>query len=193
MGYRLLPIALHVGRGEGIRALRVLPVVLASAALVVFAVSIAGCGGGGGSSTSSGAEDNLIRSNPANGKTTITVGSKNFTEEFILGEIYAQALKAAGYKVKTRLNLGSEKVALKAIKDGRISGYPEYTSTALGSFFHVPASRIPSNATQAYNEAKADLAGKGSSPFRRPRSPTRTRSALSRPRPGSSASRTSRI
>ena len=31
---------------------------------------------------------------------TITVGSKNFTEEFILGEIYAQALQAAGYKVK---------------------------------------------------------------------------------------------
>ena len=34
-----------------------------------------------------------------NGKTTLTVGSKNFTEQFILGEIYAQALEAAGYKV----------------------------------------------------------------------------------------------
>ena len=129
--------------------------------MVVLVVGIAACGGGGGSSTSSGAQSNLIRSNPANGKTTITVGSKNFTEEFILGEIYAQALRAAGYKVKTQLNLGSETVALKAIKDGRISGYPEYTSTALGSFFHVPANEIPSTATPAYDEAKADFAREG--------------------------------
>ena len=39
-------------------------------------------------------------SNPANGSTTITVGSKNFTEQKVLGEIYAQALAAAGYKVE---------------------------------------------------------------------------------------------
>ncbi len=133
----------------------------AAGAVVTLAVGVAACGGGGGPSTTSGAQDNLIQSNPANGKTTITVGSKNFTEEFILGEIYAQALKAAGYKVKTRLNLGPEKVALKAINDGQISGYPEYTSTALGSFFQVPASKIPSGATEAYNEAKADLAREG--------------------------------
>ena len=182
MGYRLLPIALHVGRGEGIRALRVLPVVLASAALVVFAVSMAGCGGGGGSSTSSGASSNLIRSHPANGKTTITVGSKNFTEEFVLGQIYAQALRAAGYKVKTRLNLGSEKVALKAVKEGQISGYPEYTSTALGSFFSVPANEIPNNANAAYSRPRPTSPRRGSSRFRRPRSPTRTRSGHSRRR-----------
>lgn len=63
--------------------------------------------------------------------------------------------------MKTRLNLGSEKVALKAIKDGRVSGYPEYTSTALGSFFHVPSSKIPSNATQAYKMATAYLTREG--------------------------------
>ena len=66
--------------------------------------------------------------NPDNGKVELTIGSKNFTEQFILGEIYAQALEAAGYKVKTDLNLGSEPIALKALKDGEISGYPEYTS-----------------------------------------------------------------
>ena len=131
-----------------------------TAAPVVLILGLASCGGGGSSPTAA-AQDNLIHSKRANAKTTITVGSKNFTEEFILGEIYAQALKAAGYKVTTRLNLGSEKAALKAIKAGRISGYPEYTSTALGSFFHVPASRIPSNAGKAYNEAKADLAKEG--------------------------------
>jgi osmoprotectant transport system substrate-binding protein len=128
---------------------------------VALFVSVASCGGGGGSSTSSAARSNLIRSNPANANTTITVGSKNFTEEFVLGEIYAQALRAAGYRVRTDLNLGSENAALNAIKDGRISGYPEYTSTALDSFFRVPANQIPSTATPAYEQAKADFAREG--------------------------------
>jgi glycine betaine/choline ABC-type transport system substrate-binding protein len=130
-------------------------------AVAILAVGLAACGGGGSSSTTTGASANLINSNPANGDVTITVGSKNFTEEYILGQIYAQALKAAGYNVKTKLNLGSETIALKAIKDGQISGYPEYTSTALGSFFQVPANKIPSDANQAYGEAKADLAKEG--------------------------------
>jgi glycine betaine/choline ABC-type transport system substrate-binding protein len=149
----------HVVREETVRPS--LAQILAMAAAMALLIGIAGCGGGGSSSTTTAAQSNLIQSDPANGKTTITVGSKNFTEEFILGQIYAQALRAAGYKVKTRLNLGSEDVALKAVKDGQISGYPEYTSTALGSFFHVPASKIPSNPTQAYNEARADLAKEG--------------------------------
>src|SRR5436190_1050464 len=136
-------------------------VVFALAAAAVLVVGVGACGSSSSSSTTSGASGNLIQSNPANGKTTITVGSKNFPEEFILGQIYAQALKAAGYKVKTQLNLGSEFVALKAIKAGQISGYPEYTSTALGSFFHVLANKIPSDATQAYDKAKADLAKEG--------------------------------
>jgi glycine betaine/choline ABC-type transport system substrate-binding protein len=47
------------------------------------------------------------------------VGSKNFTEQLVLGEIYAQALEAAGYDVKKKLNLGSEEVALRALKEAR--------------------------------------------------------------------------
>jgi glycine betaine/choline ABC-type transport system substrate-binding protein len=132
-----------------------------AAAVGALVLGVASCGGGGGSSTTAQAPVNLIRSNPANGNTTITVGSKNFSEEFILAEVYAQALRAAGYNVKTRLDLGSEKVALKAVQDGRVSGYPEYTSTALGSFFHIPSRQIPANATRAYSEAKADLAREG--------------------------------
>ncbi len=129
----------------------------------VLAIGIAACGGGSSSSssaTTTGASDsdNLIQSNPANGKVTLTIGSKNFTEEYILGEIYAQGLEAAGYNVKKKLNLGSEQIALKAIQDGQISGYPEYTSTALGSLFSVPADQIPANAEEAYAQAKAKLA-----------------------------------
>ncbi|HXS46871.1 MAG TPA: glycine betaine ABC transporter substrate-binding protein [Solirubrobacterales bacterium] len=104
-------------------------------------------GGGGGA----------IVSNPDNGKVTLTVGSKNFTEQIVLGEVYAQALEAAGYKVKKDLNLGSETVALKNVKAGQISGYPEYVSTALTSFFEAEPEEVPADATEAYEEAKADF------------------------------------
>src|SRR5215211_1572815 len=130
----------------------------------ILAVTITACGGSDDESTTTGASGdtaNLIQSNPDNGKVTLTVGSKNFTEEYILGEIYAQGLEAAGYDVKTKLNLGSETIAKKAIEDGEISGYPEYTSTALGSFFSVPADQIPANAEEAYAQAKTELAKDG--------------------------------
>src|SRR3954454_3680946 len=128
------------------------------------AVAIAACGGGSRSRTTEtgpSSSDNRLQSNPANGKVTLTVGSKNFTEEYILGEIYAQGLEAAGYNVKKKLNLGSETIALKAIQDGQITGYPEYTSTALGSLFSVPADQIPANAQEAYAQAKTKLAKEG--------------------------------
>jgi glycine betaine/choline ABC-type transport system substrate-binding protein len=132
-------------------------------ALVALAVGVAACGDDddGDESSTTGAEAGLIQKNPDNAGVQITVGSKNFTEEFILGEIYAQGFEAAGYDVKKQLNLGSETIALKALKDGEISGYPEYTSTALGSFFQVPANKIPSDAQQAYDDAKAKLAKEG--------------------------------
>ena len=131
----------------------------------ILALGIAACGGGGSSSSTTSAQAGLIQSNPDNGKVTLTVGSKNFTEEYILGEIYAQALQAAGYNVKKQLNLGSEVVALKALKAGQISGYPEYTSTALTSFFHAAPGQVPADAQDAYAQAKADLEKEGLTAF----------------------------
>jgi glycine betaine/choline ABC-type transport system substrate-binding protein len=108
---------------------------LAALAALALALGVAACGSSDDSTTSgsteSGGEAGAIHSNPENGKVNLTIGSKNFPEQEILGEIYAQALTAAGYKVKSALNLGSETVALKAVKGGQVSGYPEYASTAL--------------------------------------------------------------
>jgi osmoprotectant transport system substrate-binding protein len=146
------------------RFLRVRGAFALLAAAVLTAV-VAACGSSSSSSTTSGASGNLIQSNSANGKTTITVGSKNFTEEYILGEIYAQALQAVGYNVKKQLNLGSETIALKALKGGQISGYPEYTSTALESFFSVKPQDVPPDAQGAYQMAKADLEKDGLTAF----------------------------
>ena len=69
---------------------------------------------------------------------TIRVGSKNFTEELILGELYAQTLEHAGYKVDRRLDLGSVEVAMEALQRGDIDVYPEYTGTALLVVLKMP-------------------------------------------------------
>ena len=61
----------------------------------------------------------------------IKVGSKNFTEQFVVAEIYAQALEAAGLKVERKLNLGGTLIAHKALEEKQIDLYPEYTGTML--------------------------------------------------------------
>jgi osmoprotectant transport system substrate-binding protein len=62
---------------------------------------------------------------------TIKVGSKDFTEEFIVAELYAQLLENAGFTVERKLNLGGTPVAQAALVNGDIDLYPEYTSTGL--------------------------------------------------------------
>jgi glycine betaine/choline ABC-type transport system substrate-binding protein len=131
-------------------------------AALVLALGGAACGGGDNNNdtgTNGGNSANLIKSNPANNGIQLTVGSKNFTEELILGNIYAQALQAAGYDVKTNLNLGDEHIALKALQDKEINGFPEYTSTVLTSDYGKEANQVPAEAQQAYADAKQALAG----------------------------------
>jgi len=67
---------------------------------------------------------------PADGP-TINVGSTNFGEQLIVGEIYAQAMEAAGYPVETSFNLGSREVVNPALKSGEIDLLVEYTGTLL--------------------------------------------------------------
>lgn len=144
-----------------------LRITLALLVTLATTVAVAACGGGDNGGGGGGGEGaaGLIKSNPANKKVTLTVGSKNFTEEFVLGQIYAQALKAAGYDVKTQLNLGSETIALKALQDGQISGYPEYSSTAAQSFFNVQPQDIPSTRDGVYQLVKKDLEKEGLTAF----------------------------
>jgi glycine betaine/choline ABC-type transport system substrate-binding protein len=130
-------------------------------AILVLTFGLAACGDdsedegtGGEGETASGT---AIVENPDNNAVSLTIGSKNFTEQYILGEIYAQALEAAGYDVSTDLNLGSEQVALKALENGEISGYPEYTSTALTSFFGAAPEDVPSDAQEAFEQSQADF------------------------------------
>jgi glycine betaine/choline ABC-type transport system substrate-binding protein/ABC-type proline/glycine betaine transport system permease subunit len=110
---------------------------------------------------------NLITKNPDNAsKPQITIGSKNFTEQFILGEIYAQALQAAGYSVKKQLNLGSEQIALRALDSGRVGAYPEYTGTILTSFCKVRDADVSHDPDQAYTQAKDCMARRSITAYR---------------------------
>jgi glycine betaine/choline ABC-type transport system substrate-binding protein len=130
------------------------------AIIAALAIGLASCGGGSSSSSSSSAGS--IKREAANAsKPAVTIGSKNFTEEFILGEIYSQALQAAGYKVRKQLNLGSEQIAYRALRGGQIDAYPEYTGTALTSFFNVPAQAVPHDARRAWQEARTKFAAVG--------------------------------
>ncbi len=139
--------------------------ILAALAAMCLTLGLAACGddddnGGGGATQTPAAEGKAIARDPANAnKPTITVGSKNFTEQYILGEIYAQTLEAQGFKVRRRLNLGSEQVAYKALRGGSVDMYPEYTGTALTSFFEVETTDVPKDPDQAYEQAKREYAG----------------------------------
>jgi osmoprotectant transport system substrate-binding protein len=135
--------------------------------LLLASLVVAACGddddddgGNGGSTAEGGGQAAAIQKDDALSAVKLTIGSKNFTEQKVLGEIYAQALAAGGYDVSTELNLGDEKTALAALEGGEIDAYPEYTGTALLSFFGVEADKLPDDPDQAYQQAKQGFAEK---------------------------------
>ena len=90
---------------------------------------------------------------PGAGKPPVTIGTKNFTEEVILGQLYAQALRAKGYSVSLNGNIGASEVVEGKLSSGQISGYPEYTGTILSVLAHD--ARRPPSAAVAYARAAA--------------------------------------
>ena len=88
----------------------------------------------------------------------VRVGSKNFTEQFILAEIYAQALEAAGVKVERKLNLGGTLIAHKALEEKQIDFYPEYTGTML---LVVLKQEAMADRKAVYDKVKAEYAKNG--------------------------------
>src|SRR6266567_2007609 len=79
----------------------------------------------------------------AHAQPTVRVASKNFTEQFVLAELYAQALEAAGMKVERKINLGGTLIAHKALEEKQIDFYPEYTGTILIAVMKEPPMTDP--------------------------------------------------
>jgi len=94
------------------------------AGMALALVAVAGCG----SSTSTAANGASTRAGalPGTGRPAITVGDKNFTEQFVLGELYSQALQAQGFSVQLNQNIGPTEVTLQALKTNQLGLYPEY-------------------------------------------------------------------
>jgi osmoprotectant transport system substrate-binding protein len=129
--------------------------------LLAIVALIAACGSsnnnssGGGGASSGGSSS----SQPGKGKPTVTIGTKDFTEEFILGALYAQALKAKGYNVSLKSNIGATEITDKAMTSGKIDAYPEYTGETVATVFGKQL-KTPTNA-QTTATAKALYAKRG--------------------------------
>jgi osmoprotectant transport system substrate-binding protein len=96
---------------------------------------------------------------PGDGKPTVTIGDKNYTEQFVLGQLYLQALEAQGYTVNINQNIGPIEVTLQALKSGALAMYPEYLYVLNSSVAH--AHRGHANAQDAYDAAQQALTGRG--------------------------------
>lgn len=135
------------------RVLLLLLVVVAASALLA-----AGCGGDGeeeaaapGPGTTD-AEAPAQTGDEAGPRGRVVLGTKNFTEQYVLGELYRQALEARGYEVELKSDIGSTEIIDAALTSGQIDMYPEYTGTALTVVFGEEGSAETAEAT--YERAK---------------------------------------
>jgi osmoprotectant transport system substrate-binding protein len=99
----------------------------ALAALLLIAGSVTACGAGGhATSAATTREATGTAVLPGSGKPPVTIGDKNFTEQFVLGELYLLALQAQGFNVSLNRNIGPTEISSQAVASGRLGMYPEY-------------------------------------------------------------------
>ena len=115
---------------------------------VALLIGLTACGGGGGG----GGSSNPTTTSSSGPKPAITLGTKNFGEEYILGQLYGQALAAKGFKVTYKGSFGSSELADKAITSGKMNFYPEYTGVVALDLAKVK--NAPKSATATYAAAK---------------------------------------
>ena len=89
-------------------------------------------------------------------KPTITLGTKNFGEEYILGQLYGQALAAKGFPVVYKGNFGNSEEANVAIDSGKMNFYPEYTGIIALDLAQKPSvnEEFPHTAQATFDYAK---------------------------------------
>ena len=84
--------------------------------------------------------------------TPIIVGTKNFPEQYVLGQLYKQALEAKGFNVQYKENIASTELIDTSLKSGKITMYPEYTGIMLSVTFKQKT--LPKTAGATYALAK---------------------------------------
>jgi len=138
---------------------------LASGGTLLAVAALAACGSSSSSSSSGSSSASSSSGSaggatlPGKGKPPITIGDKNFTEEFVLGDLYAQALQSKGYTVNLKPNIGSSELTFKALSSGQIDMYPEYTGVILSVL--AMQTRRPASENAAYAAAQKFVHSKG--------------------------------
>lgn len=148
------------------------------AGLVALSLFAAGCGGGGGSGdggeqggapppggaparatpadavpiTATTEKNPLPEGTPGTGKPAVILGSKNFPEQTVLGDLYTQALQAKGFTVNQKPSIGGSELIDKSLQSNQIQMYPEYLGEIVTS---VAGQQAPTSASDTYNKAKA--------------------------------------
>lgn len=116
---------------------------------LVLAAGVAACGDSDDENGGSGASS----AQPGKGKPAVTLGDKNFPEQLILGQLYAQALEAKGFTVNLKPNIGTSEVIDKALTSGQIDVYPEYMGVIVQEI--AGEKTRPKSAEETYERAKA--------------------------------------
>ena len=112
--------------------------------LLAAVLIVAGCGGSDtpAQSTTRAPEQAPLR-----------IGTKNFAEQFLLGQLYKQALEAKGFPVELKENIGSTEIIHQALTDGALDMYPEYVGVLLSEVANVRTR--PASPAAAYEAAQA--------------------------------------
>jgi len=91
--------------------------------------------------------------------TPIIIGTKNFPEQYLLGQLYKQALEAKGYKVQYKENIASTELIDAALRSNRITMYPEYLGISLSVTFKQKT--LPKTAAGTYAVARRLYGNRG--------------------------------
>jgi osmoprotectant transport system substrate-binding protein len=122
---------------------------------VMTGLIAAGCGG----DDEEAADDTGAAATTQADQPAIVLGTKNFTEQYVLGELYKQALEAKGFEVTLKSDIGSTEIIDTALTSGEINMYPEYTGTSLTVVFGQEGSA--GTAEETYEQAKAAYEERG--------------------------------
>ncbi len=132
---------------------------------IVAALLVAACGGTGSSSSSPGSSSSgqtassPSATTPSTHGRSLTLGTKDFTEEFIVGQLYRQALEAHGCAINYKQNIGATEIVDRALTSGQIDAYPEYTGESVATVAKI--TKTVSSPQQEYLLAKAFYAKRG--------------------------------
>jgi osmoprotectant transport system substrate-binding protein len=124
-------------------------VALATALALVLALGMGACGKSDKKESSTAGP----AGQPGKGKPPVKLGTKNFPEAFVLGQLYKQALEAKGYTVQFKNNIGSTEIIDKALTSGQIDVYPEYSGEIVLTV--AGEKQRPKTAAETYAAAKA--------------------------------------